>query len=54
MKKIQIEKEVFLAKIEQGKEVFIPPDLSINMFPKSFRYYDFILRLIHENISKDK
>ena len=54
LRKIQIEKEIFVAKIEQGKEVFIPKDLRVNTYPKSFMFYDFILRLIHENISTEK
>ena len=45
---------MFLAEIEQGMEVYIPDDLRVDKYPKSYRYYDFILRLIQETISVEK
>jgi hypothetical protein len=46
MKKIAIVKELFVQELEQGKECFIPKDLSQDSFPYSFRYYDPIISIV--------
>ena len=38
--KIDFVKTLFLYDIEMGIEVFIPPELSMDHLPRSFRYYD--------------
>jgi len=37
---------MFVYNIAMGQEVFIPRDLSMDIFPKSFRYYDPIFQII--------
>ena len=41
-------------QIEEGIEVFIPQALSQDSLPMSFQYYDHILGMVAENISKEK
>jgi len=38
--KIDFSKTMFVYDIAMGWEVFIPRDLSQDIYPKSFRYYD--------------
>ena len=54
LKKIDLQKKLFLNELEQGEETFICKDLSLNRLPTSFHFYDGILNYIKENISKDK
>ena len=49
--KIKMVKEVFLWEIEQGGELFIPKELSQDLMPMSFRFYDPIIAIIAENVS---
>lgn len=46
--RIKTVKEIFILDISEGKEVYIPPSLSQNRLPKSFRFYDPIQNLIHQ------
>jgi hypothetical protein len=54
LRRIELSKELFIIELEQGKEVFISKDLSQDNLPKSFRYYDYILQMVQENISQDR
>ena len=54
LKRISISKQLFILELEQGTEVFIPPDLCINRYPQSFRFYDHILNFIKENLSTER
>jgi len=45
---------MFIDDISMGQEVFIPKDLSQDIYPKSFRYYDAIFHIIHDSISDDR
>lgn len=54
LRRIELTKEIFVSEIEQGKEVFIYPDLSQDQYPKSFRYYDSILQMVQEKITMDR
>ena len=54
LKKIELEKELFIADLEQGKECFIPKELSQDTLPYSFRYYDPIIQIVQENVSENK
>lgn len=47
---IDVAKQVFILAIEMGIEVYIPPELSQKSMPVSFRYYDPVLAIIHENV----
>jgi hypothetical protein len=40
LKRIQLARDIFTLDIEQGHEVFIPSDLSVDKIAYSFRYYD--------------
>jgi len=54
IKRIEIAKQLFVIDIEQGTEVFIPPDLRMNTFPLSFQFNDPILMIIHSRMSDDR
>mmetsp|Transcript_2861 Transcript_2861/g.4446 ORF Transcript_2861/g.4446 Transcript_2861/m.4446 type:complete len:200 (-) Transcript_2861:1415-2014(-) len=41
--KIDLIKQLFVLELEQGLEVFIPPELSIEKYPLNFQFYDHIL-----------
>jgi hypothetical protein len=43
IKRINLQKEIFILNIEIGLETVIPHDLEINQLSISFRYYDPIL-----------
>lgn len=43
LKIIELAKHLFVHDIEQDENVFIPVEMSLDMFPASFRYYDSIL-----------
>jgi len=53
LKKIELAKEIFILEIEQGQEVFIPAELSIDQYPMSFRFYDMILNFTKEAVSQE-
>ena len=50
--KINLVKQNFVLELEWGKEVFIPKSLAIQIYPINFRFYDSIMNIIQENISK--
>ena len=54
LKRIKTAKELFLIELEQGNEVFISPDLDINKYSPSFRFYDHILNFVRDNISSER
>ena len=54
IKRINVVKQLFVQEIEQGKECFIPKDLSQDSLPISFRYYDPVISLVQENTSEVK
>ena len=45
---------MFVLDIEQGVEVFINSDLSIDNFPLSFHYYDPVMLIIQQRMSDDR
>ena len=46
LKKLELVKDLFLMDLEIGEEVLIPRELSQDMLPYSFRYYDYLLQLV--------
>ena len=52
LKKKEIIKKKFVLDLEQGQEVFIPRDLSCDIYPASFRFYDPIIQITNNLISK--
>ena len=50
----QLEKVLFLHRFELGLEVLIPDSLSQNHLPLSYRYYDPIICLIQEKLSRER
>ena len=54
LKKIQLQKELFVLDIEDGNEIYIPSSLTQDRLPYSFRFYDPILALVNENISENR
>jgi hypothetical protein len=53
IKKIEIAKKLFLSDMQFGGEVFIPKELSQDQLPSSFRFYDFILNFVMNNICQE-
>ncbi len=51
LKKKALVKECFVLHVEHNKEVFIPKELSIDAYPKSFKYYDPIILIINQLFS---
>ena len=54
IKIFDITKQVFLLELEQDSDVLIPIELSQDKLPMSFRYYDPIIMLIQEKLSKNR
>jgi hypothetical protein len=54
LKKIELVKDLFLIDLELGEEVIIPKELSMDMLPQSFRYYDYILLMVQEKATQDR
>jgi len=54
LKQIELIKEVFVLDMEQGNNVLIPPELSVNTFCLSYRYYDSILQIVHSMFNPSK
>ena len=51
LRKIKLAKELFITNIECGIDVFIPPELSQDKIPSSFRYYDPVIQIITNECS---
>lgn len=43
-----------MTEAEQGLEIFIPKDLSMDGLPKGYQYYDPIIQILQENISAER
>jgi hypothetical protein len=52
--KLKMIKEVFMYEIESGAETFIPKDLSQDILPMSYKFYDPIIAIVQENVSNTK
>jgi hypothetical protein len=52
--RIRLSKKLFLAEVEMGQETLIKGDVSQDGLPRSFRYYDFVLNYVKENIELEK
>ena len=52
--RIQLVKELFLMDMEQGIEVNIPREISMDHWPLSYRYYDSILMMIQDKVTSDR
>ena len=53
-KRIELAKQIFIKDIEQGHDVFIPRDLTIELLPMSFQFYDPIMIMTQTRISDDR
>jgi hypothetical protein len=51
--KIELSKQIFVLEIQDGLEVFISKDLSMENLPLSFRYYDPIIHLLTERFTDE-
>lgn len=51
LRRIELVIKFAMYDIEEGFEVLIPPDLSQNKLPWSFRYYDPICAIMKNNVS---
>lgn len=54
LKRIELAKELFMLDLEKGDEVLIPPELSQDNLPASFKYYDCILAVVQQRVSPKK
>lgn len=52
--KIKIAREMFIIEVEEGKETYIPNELSQDSLPINFRFYDPILIWVQDLVSKSK
>ena len=50
IRQIELEKQIFLIDVESGQFTEIPPRLSMDHLPLSFRYYDPVMILILNNM----
>lgn len=46
LRRIELSKELLVLDVEKGEEVLIPPELSQEKLPASFKYYDCILAVV--------
>jgi len=51
---IDAAKRLFTMEIEQGKETFIPAELSQDKLPMCLRYYDPILNIVYANVHSER
>jgi hypothetical protein len=51
---IDVAKRLFVMEIEQGKETFIPAELSQDKLPMCLRYYDPILNIVYSNVQEER
>ena len=51
--KTKLAREIFIADIEQGREIYIPDEISIERYPVSFRFYDSTIKLVRNMLSDD-
>ena len=54
LRRIHLSKQLLIIELEQGLEIFIPRDFQQNELPNSFRYFDPILQIVQESISKER
>jgi hypothetical protein len=54
LKKIELVKDLFLMDLELGDEVIIPRELSQDLLPYSYRYYDYILLMVQDKATSDR
>ena len=47
IRKIELQKQMFVLELEQGQEVYIPNELSCDTYPQAFRFYDPIIQVIN-------
>lgn len=52
LKRIEIQKEMFVSELLKGDAVYIPWDLSQDNLPWSFRFYDPIIQIIFQKSDK--
>ena len=53
IKKIELQKAMFVLELEQGQEVYIPNELSCDSYPQGFRFYDPIIQIVNHLFSQD-
>ena len=53
IKKIELQKAMFVLELEQGQEVYIPNELSCDSYPQGFRFYDPIIQVVNHMFSGD-
>ena len=46
LEKIQLARQLFIADMQEGGEVYIPKELSMDHLPYSFRYYDPVISVV--------
>ena len=54
LKRIEINKQLFMQEVQKGIEVLIPRDLSQDSLPHSFRFYDQTINMIQDKMVFDR
>ena len=54
LRRTELAKQLLILEVERGEEVLIPPELSQEKLPASFKYYDCILQVVQERVSAKK
>lgn len=52
--RIDISKRLLVHEVELGNPTLVNADCTLDRLPQSFRYYDFILNYIKENMSPQR
>jgi hypothetical protein len=53
LRKIELQKKMFVLELEQGQEVYIPNELSCDTYPQGFRFYDPIIQIVNHLFTSD-
>ena len=53
LQNIHLTRELFLLEANLGQETYIPDQLQQTLLPYSYRYYDFLVLFLKENLSQE-
>ena len=53
LRKIQLQKKLFVLELEGGQEVYIPNELSVDSYPRCFSYYDPVIQIVNSLFNRD-
>ena len=53
LRKIALQKKLFVLELEGGQEVYIPNELSVDSYPRCFSYYDPVIQIVNDLFNRD-